>query len=66
MHGSKVMDMRKVSKYAYLGELQVPITFEPYMIEPWILVLYLCSHGLRTQLIQQKCYWTDSLGCRPK
>ena len=49
MHGSKVMDMRKVSKYAYLGELQVPITFEPYMIEPWILVLYLCSHGLRTQ-----------------
>ena len=32
-----------------LGVLHVPITFEPFVIKPWNLVLYLGFHGLRTQ-----------------
>ena len=40
---------QNMTKYAYLGVLHIPITFEPLMIEPWILALYLCFHGLQTQ-----------------
>ena len=36
-------------KYAYLGVSHVPIAFDQYVIERWILALYLCFHGLRTQ-----------------
>ena len=50
----------------FLDVFHVPITFEPDMIEPWILVLYLCFPGLRTHWKNRKCYWMHSLGCRAK